>query len=147
MPKATKGKSPKATSDAKPAPRPVSVKVGLLEYSIRWIDDKVWRGMNTTSNVNIGEHQGPQGTIEIRLVPLVLEDTLREVLWHEIMHAVWYVCNFNDKPSPVEEDAQGNDQEERIISGTSFMFAQVIRDNPDVMAYLGGQLWKVKVEA
>lgn len=146
MPKApnTKVNWPPKTADMSPAPRPTAVTVGFMEYAIHWIDDKVWRGMDGVSNSNIGEHEGPKATIRIRLVPNVHEQYFRETLWHEIMHAVWFHCNLRDKPigvDPVDED----DQEERIVSTTSFMFMHVIQENPGVMAYLSAGLYRKKV--
>lgn len=140
MPKATKVKHPARTVDAQPAPRPRSVKVGFLEYVIIWMDDKVWRGDDDRDNSAIGEHVVVQGNIFMRLVPDVHEDYYRETLVHEILHACWAMADLNEKPVAADED-----QEETIIARVSNVLISVLKDNPDVVAYLGAQLWKVKV--
>jgi hypothetical protein len=143
MPKATKVTWPPAEKGFKPAPRPTSVKVGIYEYVVLWIDDKEWRGMDDTDNGHIGDHHGPSARIRIRLVPDCHEQTFRETLWHEIMHAVWYQTDMNGNPVSVEVVGEV-DQEETIIARSSYLFLQVLQDNPDVMAYLSAMLYSVK---
>lgn len=48
---------------------------------------------------------------------------------HEALHACWALANLGDKAD-----------EEKAITGLSTQFAQVWRDNPDLVAYLSDAL-------
>lgn len=134
-------KHPKRTPKAQPAPRPSSVKVGFYEYAIIWATEEEW--------LSGGFDVEKQGTcdangarLNIRITPNVHEQILRETLLHEIIHAIWWTLGLREFPIKTK-DLEAS-EEEMVLRLTHPLLA-VIQENPDVMAYLGAQLWKVKV--
>lgn len=53
---------------------------------------------------------------------------IAQTLLHEVLHGAWYMAQLPDK---IEEHA---------VSALSIVLAQVIRDNPGLVAYLEGAL-------
>lgn len=115
--------------------RPTKVKVGWHTFQIRWLTRQQWA---------LEKHdQDSAGSTYISRSLIVLcthddddnkidEQLLREVLMHEILHAVWHV-------SALAYDTVSRDHEDleeytlRFISG---VILQVLKDNPPVLKYL-----------
>lgn len=141
MPK-NKPKHPERTSAAQPAPRPTNVKIGFYNLVIKWIPEAEWREPNGMDPGLQGQFDANVGRISMRVQTDVHEQMLRETLWHEILHGCWWHMGLTDHPVT---DKDGEEQEEQIVKRITHASLQVIQDNPDVMAYLGAQLWQVKV--
>lgn len=110
--------------------RPTFVQIGFLPFEIQWIDDADWP---KEDNEDGGLMEGSQALIKIRVNEDTHENNLREVLLHELMHAIFFVTqltNLNWK----EVDA--NDLEEEVIRITTPMILMVLRYNEEVFEYL-----------
>lgn len=143
MAKGNKVKHPSRTASAQPAPRPRSVKIGHIDFTINWIDDAEWTTPNGHDPSLQGNFQSNEGRINIRVQKDVHEQTMRETLWHEIMHGCWWFMCLAQLP--VAPGLDKEDQEEDVVFRITHATLLVMQANPDVMAYLGAQLWKVKV--
>lgn len=98
-----------------------SVRVGPFDVTIDHLEGKDRTDfLGTFSSGNM--------TISLR-DQYVSEQVRAETLLHEILHAVYQV--FDVKPK---------DGEERTVHGLSIGLACVIRDNPDLMAWMMGAL-------
>lgn len=62
---------------------------------------------------------------------MIIEDPVEaaNTLLHEILHACWYTAQIQDE-----------DKEERTITAFANQLTQVWRDNPAVIAWIGGAL-------
>jgi hypothetical protein len=145
MPKATNNvvSWPPKEKGWKPAPRPTSVKIGHLEFSIHFIPETEW----TVPNGNDPDLQGiflaNQGRINIRVQNDVHEQVLRETLWHEILHGCWWFMGMASLPVAPGLDKES--QEEDVVLRVTHCTFMVMQDNPDVMAYLSALLFSAKV--
>jgi hypothetical protein len=144
MPKATKVKHPAPAKGKQPAPRPTSVRIGHIDFAIRWISDEDWTTPNGQDPSLQGIFYRTDGRINIRVQKDVHEQTLRETLWHEIMHGCWWWMGMTDLPVAPGKDA--DDQEEDTVLRLTHASLLVMQENPEVMAYLSAGLFKKKVE-
>jgi hypothetical protein len=118
---------------AKQILRPTSVKVGHMDFSITWVDEKEW--LQKDDNDKAGSSWYSNGAIRIRMQNAgvdVHEDALRECLLHETLHCCWQVV-ANMAHSRSEENV---DVEEWFVGSITMPLIQVLRDNPPVMKYL-----------
>lgn len=143
MPKARKINWPPAEKDYRPAPRPTSVKIGHMEYAIHWINESDWTVPNGNDPGLQGIFLQNQGRINIRMQPDVHEQTLRETLWHEVVHGCWWFMGLAN--SPVDPSRSEEHEEDLVMRITHCSF-MVMQDNPDVMAYLSAGLYPKKAD-
>jgi len=108
-------------------------KVFFLDYHINWYSEAEWL-MSPLDNNLQGQCDSHASCIHMRQQPYVHEQILRETLWHEILHAIWWHMGLRDNPVRTE-DYEAN--EEEIILRLSHGIVTVQQDNPKVMAYLG----------
>lgn len=143
MAKGNEVKWPPKEKGFKPAPRPTSVKIGHIEFAIHWIPESEW----TVPNGNDPSLQGlflpNAGRINMRLQSDMHEQTLRETLWHEILHGCWWFMGMASLPVAPGKDPE--DAEEDVVLRITHCSLMVMQDNPDVMAYLSAALWSTKV--
>lgn len=116
--------------------RPTQVKVGWHNYSIEWVGKKKWRSIPHDGDVGLicGVTMSSEGRIAIRLhheTGLASESTLRETLMHEIMHAAFHTSGLTHVI-----DDMGDDREEKVIAPLAGPILAVLRENPEVLAYL-----------
>lgn len=109
--------------------RPDSVVVGNTKFEIKWQDQGQWI-------VNGQDHDGANGVMKyedcyIGILTSNNENAMREVLLHEIQHAIWSFIGLIDHTG-----AELDDQEEYLITMTTPILLQVLRANPDVCKYL-----------
>lgn len=101
-------------------PRPESVKIGAHQFPVKWgyieSDEHPWLFGLTTSK---------DTTIHINDVD-VSRSQIRDTLLHECMHGICVDLNLNF--------ADG--EEEQIIRGFTPWLLMLLRDNPDVVAFL-----------
>lgn len=117
-------------------PRPDTIRVGHRTYEVAYLTDVEWRTADLGDNRGVTLHA--VGRICILLDydgDIVCEAVIRETLLHEMLHActgqsmVWGVWdNLKDKG--------WNDAEEAIVGSASPVLLGVLRDNPEVLAYL-----------
>lgn len=70
--------------------------------------------------------QFSEGSLEIELASTYAAGSLAvDTVLHEIFHAIWFVASL-----------KGETSEERIVSSFGTFFAQVMRDNPKLIAWL-----------
>lgn len=128
----------------RPAPRPTSVKIGHLEFGIHWISQSEWTVPNGNDPNLQGIFLANQGRINILIQPDVHEQTLRETLWHEILHGCWWFMGMA-AASPVAVSKGDDELEEDVVMRLTHCSFMVMQDNPDVMAYLSALLFSAKV--
>lgn len=104
---------------------PKSVKVGPYTYAVstdeaairKFEHEKQSRHAGHTSHSELAIHVDPHNAAGYQ----------RDTLWHEVLHCIVNVVNLQPKLS-----------EEEIICTISHMTLAVLRDNPDLVAYLTG---------
>jgi hypothetical protein len=107
---------------------PASVRVGPYRYKVVVSAERI-KELEKESNselYGITTH----GHLEIALQPDVADLILRETLLHEVLHAVLYNTGLSDRMS--------DKAEEHLIRGLSPALFALLRDNPDLVAYLVG---------
>ena len=104
--------------------RPTDVWVGAKPYIIEYNHDKLM--------IHCGEKQKDLLGMSNHMFQTILiddamaEQTIRDTVWHEIMHCIWWDAHMNNLEMN-QEDIVGL-LTPRIIS--------MMRVNPDVMAYM-----------
>ena len=106
------------------AKRPTQVWVGARPYSIEYDHDKIIIKYGGERLLGVSNHHN----LTILIDDDVAEQTIRDTLWHEIMHCIWSDAGMKDL-TMTEEDMVGL-VTPRLVS--------MMRVNPDVMAYM---LW------
>lgn len=117
---------------AKSPKRPDSVKIFFINYHINWYTESEWL-MSPLDNDMQGQADSLAGCIHMRVQPHAHEQMLRETLWHEILHTLWWHMGLRD--SPVHRDTN-EETEEEIILRISHGIITVQQENPAVMAWL-----------
>jgi hypothetical protein len=102
---------------------PKSVKVGPFVYSIGTDVSKI-RGVEHEKQMACAAYTD-RHMLEIHIDSSHALGAQRDSLWHEIKHCVCYVVNYSGKLT-----------EESMIETTTGMELAVLRDNPDVVAFL-----------
>lgn len=113
--------------------RPDAVRVGYMIFDVKYLSEKQWKAADLDDQ-DAGNCEGWKGLIRIRLQGDEQHETAtRELLMHELLHACWYVAGLF-----ATDLRKLDDVEEDIVRVTSPVMLQVLRDNPDLMAYLQG---------
>lgn len=95
-----------------------TVRVGPFDYTIRPLDPQV----ATERNI-LGEHKPLD--LEITVLEEMAVQRRVEVLWHEILHAMWLASGLTEHiPAELEE---------KIVNSLGLQIAQVFRDNPHLL--------------
>lgn len=100
---------------------PKKIKIGPYDYAVVILDKSEARG-------NYGAFVSEDQEIRLRdsfRSPHMMADTLL----HEVLHGVWFVHGI-----------VARDGEERIIGQMATGLTQVLRDNPDLVAFLRDSL-------
>ncbi len=114
----------------KDAPRPVSAKIGVHTYEIKWLSEDEWAIANLKPSA-LGTTYSYKQQIYMRLTTQCSESGLQEVLLHELTHAVW------DATQMTHTDLNDiKDPEEFVIALQSPSLLGVFKDNPHVVKYL-----------
>lgn len=117
-------------------PRPDAVRIGHRMYEIVYLTDQEWRTADYGDNRGITLHA--VGRIALLLDydgDIVCEAVLRETLLHEVLHActnssmLWNTWDHM-------KDYEWNHAEEAIVGAMSPLALGMLRDNPEVLAYL-----------
>lgn len=118
---------------SKAAPkRPTSLKVGYIDFEIRWLDDDEWKADGNLSDGDGGQCDGARGVISVRLAHEQHPVHEREILLHETLHACFYVSGIT-----INDDVRiYPDIEEGIVSRVAPVLTQVFRDNPEFSKFL-----------
>lgn len=113
--------------------RPAKVRVGYLTYAILYISDEDWGRRNLPDGLGgMSDHE--KATLFIRVTVDRQEDTIRETLNHEILHAVWTHTGLNNQHLMSKTDP--DNVEELVVNTISPSLLMVLNDNPNVLAYL-----------
>lgn len=96
--------------------KPKKVNVGPFRYTIAWVED-----LPESSGFTNMDHRiiGVAGSCD--------EQTQRETLLHEILHAVIDMTGLR---------GEDKDKEEKLVASISPVLYDVLRSNPTVVAYL-----------
>lgn len=98
---------------------PKRVKVGLHLYRLRSV-----KNITDSSGWLYGRTDRKKTLIEVD--PTVSPSQLRDTILHEILHAI-----IGDQPIALAED-----QEELVIRGITPVLLAVLRENPELVAFL-----------
>lgn len=95
-----------------------TIRVGYRDYQV-----EAWPPREASANERYAECDRINQVIRVRddLPP----QFMAECLWHEVIHAAYDIGCLDS-----------TDGEERIVSVLGNQLSQVIRDNPDLIAYL-----------
>jgi len=105
---------------------PKRVKVGWMNYSV-----VLCLSRDMDKRGSIGEHDGNKS--ELRVDPELRRPYVGEVLYHEVLHAIWEVWHFVDE----KIESVG---EEMMVSVFSNAFCTVMVDNPGLYAWIEAAL-------
>lgn len=111
-------------------PRPSEVEVGFLTFKINWLTPEEWKNSGHDAEHDGNTEQG-KAIINICLSEGYPEQSLREVLLHEILHACWYVSGLTFYPGNKEKDI-----EEYLVTIQALELINVLQKNPKVVKYL-----------
>lgn len=111
--------------------RPSLVKVGHLDFKVKYLPDKEWQKDEDLEDSAMGLTECTSARIWIRLFDNQNETVTREVLLHEILHAIFYVTSLS-------EIRPNKDWEETSIRAIAPTLLSVLRHNPKVSIYLSG---------
>lgn len=117
--------------------RPSRVRVGPHTLQIEYLSHKKWtkRGLPGDKVGQFSLH-----TMNIFIATSDLQDEysegyMREVLMHEILHAVWEVGGLTSALEVAIPDSAAA-LDEQVVGQMSPVILGVLLDNPDVLAYL-----------
>lgn len=119
-----------AGNGQKRAARPDVVKVGNHMYNIEWLSLDEWEARHFDEGNDASTHSTVQ-KVYIMLHKDAQESHYQEVLWHELTHAVWDSTMLTHVTlGDVDEP------EERVIMHQSPGQVALLKENPDLVAYL-----------
>lgn len=104
-------------------PLPQRIKVGPLTYKVAYWTNEDLHGHGDI--LYYGRCMKPTCTIYLR--PGLADCRLREVLVHELLHAAFDVTGL---------DQQEGANEEATVSALAYPILAILRDNPDLVAFL-----------
>ncbi len=111
-----------------PPPLPTHVRVGPYLYTVHSDAARMSDLRNDSSEGNrVGQIYYQKLAIDID--PTLAHDRKVSALLHEVLHASWHFANF-------DPDNEGKISEEQVVSGLERILLAVLRDNPDLVAYL-----------
>lgn len=109
--------------------RPSKVKVMMITYVIRWLNEDEWF-TERYDNEEVGRTERSRGVISIRIDSQSNEDSLKEVLVHELLHC----CT--EMSSTAKFLKEVGDPEEFWVAQVSPVLTTVLKENPALVAYL-----------
>jgi len=114
-------------------PMPTSIRVGAVTYTVS-LDPDEWVKIEhqTQTNGYYGHTQNTPARIFIN--PEASPDVVRLTLWHEVMHALCETTMGSPGWDHLGKDKDA--REEAVIRKFEHPTLQVLRDNPDLVAYL-----------
>lgn len=125
-------------------PKPEHIIVGHRTYTVNWLTEEEWHMNPHLDNDNRGQTDNVDGNICVRLFQGrddggdAAIDMLREVLLHEVMHAVSTISmvwnSWGIHSERFKDDWDG--VEEVIVGGWAPPLLQVLRDNPEFVKWL-----------
>lgn len=119
-----------AANGQKRAARPEVVKVGNHFFNIEWLSLDEWEARHFDESNDAATHSTVQ-KVYIMLHKGAQESHYQEVLWHELTHACW------DSTMLTHVDIkQVEEPEEVVIMHQSPAHVAMIKENPDLVAYL-----------
>jgi hypothetical protein len=98
--------------------RPKSLKVASIDIEIKWVEKLPEL---------LGEFDGDKQRIRIR--SKLSRDTARNVLLHEVKHAIWWAYGFHPNQKDLEES---------VVNFEAGAEVETLRANPRVMDYIYG---------
>jgi hypothetical protein len=113
-------------------PRPDHVKVGHMTFTIEYVTEQEWLETYNGYEEDGGLTFHNWAKIVIRLVPRITDQVIREVLVHEVLHAIWSVSMLSHWAGELTAEKT----EEGIIQAQSPMIVGVLKENPEFLAYI-----------
>lgn len=105
------------------ADMPRTIKVGPYVYTVSTDESSLRRLEHEMKEAHAGHTS--HHNLSIQIDPNHIAGYQRDTLWHEVLHCVAGVVNLQTELN-----------EEAIIGSLSGMTLAVLRDNPDLVAYL-----------
>lgn len=111
--------------------RPTSLRVGYIDFTVEYLEEADWEAQGFPDSDG-GQTNGSQARIVIRQPEKQHEIHTKEILLHEILHAVFYSSGLTIEGGL----RQVEDIEEHVVGRLSPVLLQTLRDNPELAAYL-----------
>lgn len=112
--------------------RPTSLKVGWMDFEVRYLDDDQWHADPNLGDGDGGQCDGARAVISVRLAEGQHDIHVKEILLHETLHACFYACGIT-----INDDLRTYpDIEEGVVARIAPFMLSVLRDNPDLATFL-----------
>lgn len=112
---------------------PSTIRIGSVAYRVT-VDPDEWMRYEhkVQSKGDYGHTQNLEATIYVN--PAATPDVQRQTLWHEIMHGLCETTMGSPNWRGLGEEK--SDREEAVVRAFESPTLLVLRDNPDLVAYL-----------
>jgi hypothetical protein len=114
-------------------PHPTSVRIGTVTFKVTSDRDDWMQIEHATQKKGYYGHTDPKAAT-IYLSPETALEQTRLTLWHEVLHALHETVMGSPSWQGLSEDAR--EAEERVVLRWEHPTLAVLRDNPDLVAYL-----------
>lgn len=113
---------------------PKRINIGGFKWTIKFVHDKKWQADNRLKDDEGGCTWPGSLQLWIRYDEEINPDVVREVIMHEVLHAIY----FHTGTSVGVEHVKRKQIEEYCVSAHSPVLFAALRDNPRLLAYLMG---------
>ena len=119
---------------------PTRIRVGPLTYRVLWDAEEIRRaGQDVPGDGSVSAYSNHRRAI-IALDPSEAPDVLRHSLLHEVLHCVLRLSGVwpdqHARDHVHSREPASIDVEEFVVAATAGPLLGVLRDNPDLLAYL-----------
>jgi hypothetical protein len=112
--------------------RPTSIKVGYIDFEVRYLEDDQWKADPSLGEGDGGQCDGAKAVISVRLAEGQHDIHVKEILLHETLHACFYASGIT-----INDDLRiYPDIEEGIVARVAPVLLDVIRSNPEFAGFL-----------
>lgn len=112
---------------------PASVRIGSITYRVTIDSDEWVRFEHANKRSGFAGHTDNTTAI-IYINPECALEVVRSTLWHEVMHALCYA--IMGAPNWRHLGKENGAREEAVVAAFESPIVCVLRDNPDLTAYL-----------
>ena len=97
---------------------PETIKIGCITYTVALIKKK-----------QLGDYWGRLDKIKqvVEILHSLAPQRKAETLFHEVLHGAYELAGLNHIEEPSEE---------QVVNGLSYQLVQILRDNPNLVAYV-----------
>ena len=112
---------------------PSTVRIGSVTYTVT-IDSDTWVRLEHANKRSGFAGHTDHNTAMIYINPESVPEVARLTLWHEVMHALCYTVM--GAPDWHHLGKEKSDREEAVVAAFESPIVCVLRDNPELVAYL-----------